>query len=345
MTARDVWLEYVEWLRTNVPLAHANLAPPATDADLALVEQVIGVALPADVTDVWRCNNGQQATMIATSRDPAVPCIPTLSFLSTTKVIEVWREWATLRANETPESLAALDAAASSVFPDTVRRVYSHPAWIPLWSDPARADYVGLDLDPSPRGTRGQIINFGRDEEQHAVLAASFSALLQILVEEVRSGAWAASKMPYGKDATIDWFGDPKAHFFNALQARRPRSPDEIVRDLQGQAKKRFTAKDPQAAWALLEEARALGTALSTPFITLEVDVLEALERWQDADARIAELVTRAPKLLRHVVRRARNLLDKIGDRELAAQLILDGLAKDPEDEDLLDLQAQLSEA
>lgn len=342
MNTREAWLEYVEWLRAEVPLAHANLAPPATDEDIVKVEQVTGVTLPAEVADVWRCNDGQRVTMIATSRDPAVPCIPTLSFLSTSKVIEVWREWATLRAGETAESLASLDSAASSVYPETVRPVYTHPAWLPLWSDPSRADYIGIDLDPGPRGTRGQVINFGRDEEQHAVLAASFGALLQILLEEVRAGSWTASRMPYGKDATIDWFGDPDAHFFNALQARRPRSPDEQVRDLQGRAKKLLTAKDPAAALPLLVEARAIGTALSTPFVTLEADVLEALERWEDADARIAELVERAPKQLRYVARRATNLLDKIGDRGRAAEVIRGGLAKDPADKQLLALQARL---
>lgn len=227
MSTAERWSDYVAWLREHVPHAHANLAPPATDAQIEEVERVTGVTLPEAAKEIWRCNDGQRETMLASDLRAATPCIPTLSFLSTAKVIEVWRVWDELRKKEGPGGLESLDAGARSVLPGKVRPVYTHPAWIPWWSDPTRADYVGLDLDPDVEGRRGQIINFGRDEERHAVLAEDLDALLEILLDEVRSGAWAASTMPYGKDGSIDWFGEPGAHFFNALQRRRPRTSAE----------------------------------------------------------------------------------------------------------------------
>ncbi len=340
MKTDELWGCYVEWLRVHVPRAHENLAPPATEAQIESVEQTTGVSLPDAIKRVWRRNDGQRETMIATRKGPAVPCIPTLSFLSTAMVIEAWKQWDDLRKNETAANLASLDQAASSVFPGKVRPQYTNAAWIPVWSDPTRADYVGLDLDPDAQGTRGQIINFGRDEERHAVLAEDLDALLVILLDEVKSGAWVASRMPYGKDASIDWFGDPDGHFFNALQARRPKTDKERANELFGQAKKARVAKHPERALELLAEADAL-TEMGGAAIALEVDALEDLERWQDADAALARLIERAPKLPQHAVRRAKNLLDRLGDPATAATVAREALKRSAGHADLEKLLAR----
>jgi len=334
----ELWSAYVAWLRDNAPLAHANLAPPASDAQIAEVERVLGVTLPEAAKLVWRCNDGQRETMIASSRAPAVPCIPTLSFLSTAKVVEVWRVWDELRAGESPAGLADLQSAGRSVFPGKVRPLYTHPAWVPWWSDPTRADYIGLDLDPDEQGTRGQVINFGRDEESHAVFADDLDGLLAILLDEVRSGAWQASRMPYGKDDTIDWFGDPDAHFFNALQSRRPKTDLEIAQERFTEAKRLRAAKQPERALELVAQAWAAYPGFGPALLQLEVDALEDLERWQDADDALARLVARAPKLPQHALRRGRNLLDRLADVALAEAVVREALAVAPTHAELLAL-------
>lgn len=329
MRTIELWSAYVGWLKENAPRAHENLAPPATDAQIEAVERATGVILPDAMKAIWRLNDGQRETMIASTKNTAVPCIPTLSFLSTSKVVEVWKVWDDLRKNETAANLASLDQAASSVFPGKVRAKYTHAAWIPLWADPTRADYIGVDLDPDTEGARGQIINFGRDEERHAVFADDLDGLLAILLDEVRSGAWQPSRMPYGKDATIDWFGDPDAHFFNALHARRPKTDKERANELFAQAKKARVAKDFERVLALLAEANAL-VELGGAAIALEADALEALERWSDADAALARLIERAPKLPQHAVRRAKNLLDHLGDPATAEAVVTAALERSP---------------
>jgi cell wall assembly regulator SMI1 len=345
MDTFPLWSEYVAWLKEHVPHAYENLAPGATEAQLEEVERVTGYSLPEAAKHVWRLNDGQRETMIASTRSTGTPCIPTLSFLSTTKVIEVWRTWDELRKNESPASLESLQSAGRSVFPGKVRPLYTHPAWIPLWSDPTRADYVGLDLDPDVQGTRGQIINFGRDEERHAVLADDLDALLAILLEEVRSGAWQASRMPYGKDgATIEWFGDPNGHFFNALQRRRPKTPTEQATTLLAEAKKLRAAKQPEQALARVAEARAL-VDLGTPMLLVEADALEDLERWRDADAVLAKLIERAPKLAQHAVRRARNLVDRLADLAGAENVVNDALTRAPDQAELKALARRIGHA
>jgi cell wall assembly regulator SMI1 len=222
--------DYVSWLQANVPRAYENLAPPADQDDIDKLEQTLGQRIPDDVKAVLMMHNGQRLTDTTIREDDgAVPCIPTLSFLSADLIEQCWSEWAFLREDSDPEELADGEALPGSE--GRVRPLYTSPGWIPLWSDPLRSDYIGLDLDPDSAGTRGQIINFGRNEDRHYVCAENFTELLQILLDEVWSGRWPASTLVYdderGRELSVfgdveegvgrPFFGGIDDHFFNAL--------------------------------------------------------------------------------------------------------------------------------
>ncbi|MBK6691448.1 MAG: SMI1/KNR4 family protein [Myxococcales bacterium] len=222
MSIVGVFARYVAWLEVEAPLCHANLAPPATSDELADLERTLGCALPADVTSVLRVHNGQKQAMLSNRLVEASVTLPTLTFLSTHDIAAIWTEWSELRAQTSESVMADLDAGCR-VFRGArgkVKELYTSPGWIPLWADPTRPDYIGLDLDPEAQGTSGQIINFGRNEDRHFVAAPDFGALFEILVDEVEAGAWPASEMPYGKDKTVPWLGSPKESFFEALYRR-----------------------------------------------------------------------------------------------------------------------------
>lgn len=223
MLALEIFAEYVAWLRVNLPHAYENLAPPATPAELDALERHLGRGLPAEVKAVLAVHNGQRATDISTHIAHATPCLPTLSFLSTAMIKECWDQW---RPHDDDPDIAQLQAMGG-VFPGAegvIKPLYVNPGWIPLWSDPVRSDYIGLDLDPGPDGASGQIINFGRDEERHYLCADDFTDLLRFLLDQVRSGAWPATEIDTEfEDGTwrmMPWFGDPDDHFFNALYER-----------------------------------------------------------------------------------------------------------------------------
>lgn len=233
MNASELFGDYTRWLRVNVPRAYENLAPRARGTDLAELEQILGQRLPDAVRDVLRVHNGQVHTDTDSHDDEdAVPCLPGLSFLSTTLIGQVWLQWERVRRTNGIDELQS----AGDVMPgaeDRVRPLYTSPGWIPLWADPARSDYIGLDLDPDSNGIPGQIINFGRDELRHFIVADTFAELLQILLDEVRSGRWQASTTIYDEEEDertvpghIDdpdgrpWFGTFDDHFFNALHDR-----------------------------------------------------------------------------------------------------------------------------
>ncbi len=94
-----MWLAYVAFLEKEVPASFANLAPGASEADIASLEEALGIALPEPVKTVWRLNDGQKKTMLADAEHPATPCIPTLSFLSTKVVARIWTSWAAWRVS------------------------------------------------------------------------------------------------------------------------------------------------------------------------------------------------------------------------------------------------------
>jgi hypothetical protein len=64
--------------------------------------------------------------------------------------------------------------------------MYANKKWIPfaVFMD---SNYVGLDFDPKADGTVGQVINFGREEEQKSVLADSFAGFIRRFIDELET--------------------------------------------------------------------------------------------------------------------------------------------------------------
>lgn len=67
--------------------------------------------------------------------------------------------------------------------PKHIKCRYVNPKWIPLGHDFA-SNYIGIDLDPDTEGKVGQVINFGRDENQKMVLAESLVEFFKLLVKK-----------------------------------------------------------------------------------------------------------------------------------------------------------------
>lgn len=68
-----------------------------------------------------------------------------------------------------------------------IKRKYFHIKWIPIISD-GGGNYIGIDLDPDEKGTKGQVIIFGRDEEDMLVLSNSWSEFLDFNLEIIKNG-------------------------------------------------------------------------------------------------------------------------------------------------------------
>lgn len=94
---------------------------------------------------------------------------------------EMFEEWESWREFDNDDTLNNADYY-SSMPTGAVKCRYTNPKWIPLAHDYA-SNYIGVDLDPDENGVVGQIINFGRDENNKRVIANSIKEFLQLLIK------------------------------------------------------------------------------------------------------------------------------------------------------------------
>lgn len=74
-----------------------------------------------------------------------------------------------------------------SSFPaGAIRKKYFHWKWVPFIKD-SGGNYIGVDLDPDLKGTKGQVIVFGRDEEQMFVAGKNVEDFIDYLLSEVKN--------------------------------------------------------------------------------------------------------------------------------------------------------------
>ena len=70
---------------------------------------------------------------------------------------------------------------------NAIKKLYANKKWIPYANDGC-GNNLGLDFDPDENGVIGQVINFGRDEDDKVVIANSFSEFIDWFVKELESG-------------------------------------------------------------------------------------------------------------------------------------------------------------
>ena len=72
----------------------------------------------------------------------------------------------------------------TSTPPLAIRKKYFHHKWIPIFYDYG-GNFIGMDLDPDEKGSKGQIIVFGRDEENMFVIANSLEEFFDLAIEQM----------------------------------------------------------------------------------------------------------------------------------------------------------------
>ncbi len=73
----------------------------------------------------------------------------------------------------------------TSIPENFIKKKYFHCKWLPLFSDYG-GNYIGIDFDPDIKGKKGQIINFGRDEEEMIVLGDSLEQFFDFILIEIK---------------------------------------------------------------------------------------------------------------------------------------------------------------
>ncbi len=68
-----------------------------------------------------------------------------------------------------------------------IRIKYYHVKWLPLIHDGGN-NFIGIDLAPGPNGVRGQVIVFGRDEDEMFVIDNTWEAFLDRVLRKIDEG-------------------------------------------------------------------------------------------------------------------------------------------------------------
>jgi cell wall assembly regulator SMI1 len=161
------WKTIAAWLDAAHPDALEQFRPPASPAAIAAAEAAIGHTLPDDYKQFLLIHDGQEefAPMIMG------PFLPIEQVVAATK-----------------EMIGEPDPINPADVGDGIRPVDYSPAWIPICQSDRGRDYLCLDLDPGPGGTRGQIVEYAVDNLQRPLIARSFSDLLSLYFERAQAG-------------------------------------------------------------------------------------------------------------------------------------------------------------
>lgn len=169
------WNVYKEALFGKMPALRETLLPGASEAALAAAEQEIGVSFPTAFRELYLANDGD-------THEALCGVILGFHFLTLDTLLSEWRSWKDLA--DQPEHNRA--EFFSSEPEGHIQRRYADRKWIPFCTDDG-GNFIGIDLDPDVNGIKGQVINFGRDEQNKAVLGTDINAFLERLTRIIRS--------------------------------------------------------------------------------------------------------------------------------------------------------------
>ncbi|MBS0260785.1 MAG: SMI1/KNR4 family protein [Planctomycetes bacterium] len=215
----ESWRRIETWLKDHAPQIFATLRPGASEEELRRIEQTIGQSLPDDVRESYRIHDGQNRWIDDDDYVPGVffgLCPRPLHY-------DEGVEWCWLhRTARNPEDFDESNPEVRERFQSfpkgAIRLAWMRAGWVPLYWDSGRS-FLGVDLDPAPEGTVGQVIPFGWDfgvgSAQKYVLAPSWAHFLEDVADELEAGhGEVAPREAVGDDwFTLRGYG----HFWNAI--------------------------------------------------------------------------------------------------------------------------------
>lgn len=144
-----IWKDIEAWLAEHAPDRAAELRPGASDAAIEALEKKIGHKLPADYVASLARHDGAANLSSYVYQDSK----------------SVAASWEAMR--ETPTEGREIDAPEAKV----IKPVWWNKAWVPFAED-SGGNLLCLDLDPGPKGKKGQVLVFemsmGPGPEGHA---------------------------------------------------------------------------------------------------------------------------------------------------------------------------------
>lgn len=208
----DAWGQYERNIEGISPGLCQDLRSPASSAALDALEELIGYQLPAELRELWLLHDGQLSP-----EERGLGLLGGLVFLSIEGVQLEWLNWRKRREETSVDEMAELSMLSVSVPEGVIRPEYTWPGWIPVGKEVLQRNYLGIDLDPGPLGTSGQLIIFGRDEDEKTLIARCLGDFLSFLALEARRGAFVVVDGTFN-GVTVPLLKHREGRFLSVLQ-------------------------------------------------------------------------------------------------------------------------------
>jgi cell wall assembly regulator SMI1 len=169
---QSLWTRFEAWLSENWPEGLASLNPPATNEQIAHLQEALGVTLPDDYVACLKIHNGQN-TNVGGLFDGS-------EFLSNDEILAQWAVWKDLLDGG---EFADIESEPAN----GVRNDWWNASWIPFTHN-GGGDHLCLDLAPDASGSSGQVITMWHDSAERELLAPSFGSWFNSYTKRVFSG-------------------------------------------------------------------------------------------------------------------------------------------------------------
>jgi cell wall assembly regulator SMI1 len=168
----SLWTRFEVWLAEHWPEGLASLNAPATDEQIARLQEALGLTLPDDYVACLKIHNGQAANVGGIFEGS--------EFLSTDEILAQWTIWKDL--------LDGGDFIGIKSDPSNgVRDDWWNVSWIPFTYN-GSGDHLCLDLAPHACGSSGQVITMWHDSSERELLAPNFRSWFNSYLKRVFSG-------------------------------------------------------------------------------------------------------------------------------------------------------------
>jgi cell wall assembly regulator SMI1 len=161
---RTTWSRLRAFLASTYPDLEDSLNLPAPVEVINELELRLNMPLPSSVRESYLCTDGQDMDGGLTEG-----LFFGLSLLPLEDVLSEWTFWRKVESDPATGGNTRLNATMGSYPQRFIKKRYASRGWLPLISDRA-GNYIGVDLDPGPRGEWGQVIIWGRDFDNKCVL-------------------------------------------------------------------------------------------------------------------------------------------------------------------------------
>jgi cell wall assembly regulator SMI1 len=174
------------WEALCPQLPRGGLNPPATERQIAAVEELIGLKLPDDVREAYLHFNGMQAEAFSWDSKISIPRV----FLGKSHWIDLEclvTDWTEQRSSEASFDYGHSHDPADEFEGEPIRQRFFHAGWIPVGQLDGGSQ-VCVDMAPTACGQLGQIFSRDPHSDPMRPMASGFKACVELTLNALDEG-------------------------------------------------------------------------------------------------------------------------------------------------------------